>query len=241
MAVVPQPASCAEPRRTTHPKNKSQPQSAALHRAGDGKMGAYELNYSSDIDLSCRTIRRHGASQKCTSPRRAVRLTQRMVKLPRSAPATATYSVPICACGQIRPQPRLHLYRAALSYYDTGQNWERAAMISAPCAGEISAGEAILNELSPFVWRKYLILRRCRCPCDETANQCLSRVRQMRSKVTISVGAAASARWVFCADAAAIAGGRNPGLRDRDTLTTLDKLCDDKWIDADARDAISRL
>ena len=25
-----------------------------------------------------------------------------------------------------------------------------------------------------------------------------------------------------------ISGGRNPGLRDRDTLTTLDKLCDDK-------------
>ena len=35
-----------------------------------------------------------------------------------------------------------------------------------------------------------------------------------------------------------IAGGRNPGLRDRDTLTTLDKLCEDKWIDADARDAM---
>ena len=35
-----------------------------------------------------------------------------------------------------------------------------------------------------------------------------------------------------------IAGGRNPALRDRDTLTTLDKLCDDKWIDADARDAM---
>ena len=30
-----------------------------------------------------------------------------------------------------------------------------------------------------------------------------------------------------------IAGGRNPELRDRDTLTTLDKLAQDGWIDAD--------
>ena len=33
-----------------------------------------------------------------------------------------------------------------------------------------------------------------------------------------------------------IAGGRNPALRDRDTLTTLDKLGDDRWIDDAARD-----
>jgi glutamate-ammonia-ligase adenylyltransferase len=35
-----------------------------------------------------------------------------------------------------------------------------------------------------------------------------------------------------------IAGGRNPALRVRDTLTTLDKLCEDKWIDEAARDAM---
>jgi glutamate-ammonia-ligase adenylyltransferase len=35
-----------------------------------------------------------------------------------------------------------------------------------------------------------------------------------------------------------IAGGRNPSLRDRDTLTTLDKLCEDQWIDEAARDAM---
>ena len=33
-----------------------------------------------------------------------------------------------------------------------------------------------------------------------------------------------------------IAGGRNPHLRDRDTLTTLDKLAEDRWIDQPARD-----
>ena len=67
---------------------------------------------------------------------------------------------------------------AALSYYESvGQNWERAAMIKArACAGDIAAGEAILNELSPFVWRKYLdfAVGRRRA-CDEAADQRLSR------------------------------------------------------------------
>ena len=47
---------------------------------------------------------------------------------------------------------------AAISYYESvGQNWERAAMIKArACAGDIAAGEAMLNEIAPFVWRKYL-------------------------------------------------------------------------------------
>src|SRR5262249_40100088 len=35
-----------------------------------------------------------------------------------------------------------------------------------------------------------------------------------------------------------IAGGRNPALRDRDTLTALDKLWQDKWVDEGARDAM---
>src|SRR6185295_15303189 len=46
----------------------------------------------------------------------------------------------------------------ALNYYGSiGQNWERAAMIKARvCAGDSVAGAAILKELQPFIWRKYL-------------------------------------------------------------------------------------
>ena len=47
---------------------------------------------------------------------------------------------------------------AALHYYEReGRTWERAAMIKArPCAGDAKAGEALLAELAPFVWRKHL-------------------------------------------------------------------------------------
>ena len=47
---------------------------------------------------------------------------------------------------------------AALNYYEReGRTWERAAMIKArPCAGDLDAGNALLAEISPFVWRKHL-------------------------------------------------------------------------------------
>ena len=47
---------------------------------------------------------------------------------------------------------------AALHYYEReGRTWERAAMIKArPCAGDAKAGEALVAELAPFVWRKHL-------------------------------------------------------------------------------------
>src|SRR5262249_23493266 len=47
---------------------------------------------------------------------------------------------------------------AALNYYEgVGQNWERAALITArPVAGDRVAGERFLRELRPFIWRKNL-------------------------------------------------------------------------------------
>jgi len=109
------------------------------------------------------------------------------------------------------------------------------------CAGDVAAGEAILSELSPFVWRKYL---------DFVA---LADVHAMKRQINayrghgeiaveghnIKVGRGGIREIEFFAQTQQlIAGGRNPHLRDRDTLTTLDKLCEDKWIDEAARDAM---
>jgi glutamate-ammonia-ligase adenylyltransferase len=130
---------------------------------------------------------------------------------------------------------------AAASYYESsGQNWERAAMIKArPCAGDIAAGERVLNEISPFVWRKYL---------DFAA---IADVQAMKQQVhayrghaeiaveghNIKLGRGGIREVEFFAQTQQlIAGGRNPGLRDRETLTTLDKLADGGWIAATTRD-----
>src|ERR1043166_6894855 len=125
-----------------------------------GKMGAGELNYSSDIDLIVFYDATAPALVAGTEPAPFyVRLTQRLVKLMQERTAGGyVFRTDL----RLRPDPGSTQIAvstaAALDYYESaGQNWERAAMIKArACAGDIAAGEALLRELSPFIWRKYL-------------------------------------------------------------------------------------
>jgi glutamate-ammonia-ligase adenylyltransferase len=210
-----------------------------------GKMGAFELNYSSDIDLIVLYDPTAPALPADAEPSTLyVRLTQRLVKLLQERTADGyVFRTDL----RLRPDPASTTIAistpAAISYYESaGQNWERAAMIKArPCAGDVAVGEAVLNEIAPFVWRKYL---------DYAA---VSDVHAMKRQINayrghgeiaveghnIKLGRGGIREIEFFAQTQQlIAGGRNPGLRDLDTLTTLDKLCEDKWIDVDARDAM---
>ncbi len=208
-----------------------------------GKMGGFELNYSSDIDLIVFYEPEAPALPADAEPGPMfVRLTQRLVKLLQERTVDGyVFRTDL----RLRPDPSSTPVAvstaAALSYYESvGQNWERAAMIKArACAGDIAAGEALLNELSPFVWRKYL---------DFAA---VADVQAMKRQINeyrghgeiaveghnIKIGRGGIREVEFFAQTQQlIAGGRDPSLRDRDTLTTLDKLVADRWIEVDARD-----
>ena len=228
------------------PKDGSQPQVGSGYAVlAMGKMGAFELNYSSDIDLIVLYERTAPALPADAEPSTLyVRMTQRLVKLLQERTADGyVFRTDL----RLRPDPASTAVAistaAAVSYYESvGQNWERAAMIKArACAGDIAVGEMILNELAPFVWRKYL---------DYAA---VGDVHAMKRQINayrghgqiaveghnIKLGRGGIREIEFFAQTQQlIAGGRNPGLRDRDTLTTLDKLCEDKWIDAAVRDAM---
>src|SRR5215471_10708162 len=125
-----------------------------------GKMGAFELNYSSDIDLIVLyDLAASGLTADAEPSTLFVRITQRLVKLLQERTADGyVFRTDL----RLRPDPASTAIaistEAAVSYYESvGQNWERAAMIKArACAGDIVAGEAMLNSISPFVWRKYL-------------------------------------------------------------------------------------
>ncbi|MEI9803820.1 MAG: hypothetical protein WDN48_04280 [Pseudolabrys sp.] len=143
------------------PKDKAQPQIGSGYIVlAMGKMGAFELNYSSDIDLIVFYDPAAPAVPKDAVPAPLfVRITQRVVKLLQERTGDGyVFRTDL----RLRPDPASTAIAistpAAISYYESmGQNWERAMMIKArACAGDIAAGEAILNELSPFVWRKYL-------------------------------------------------------------------------------------
>ncbi len=120
-----------------------------------GKMGAGELNYSSDIDLI--VFYDPAAVVPGVEPASFfVRLTRGLVKLLQERTGDGyVFRIDL----RLRPDPGSTQIAmstaAALDYYESrGQNWERAALIKArPCAGDLAAGETFLAELSPFIWR----------------------------------------------------------------------------------------
>ncbi|NQW02176.1 MAG: bifunctional [glutamine synthetase] adenylyltransferase/[glutamine synthetase]-adenylyl-L-tyrosine phosphorylase [Rhodospirillales bacterium] len=127
---------------------------------GMGKLGARELNYSSDIDL---IVLFDPEVIQTTDPDRLqtlfVRLTRQLVKLMEERTGDGyVFRTDL----RLRPDPgatpiALSTYAAETYYESLGQNWERAAMIKArPVAGDIQAGERFLKWLRPFIWRKSL-------------------------------------------------------------------------------------
>ena len=125
---------------------------------GMGKLGARELNYSSDVDLvvlydpaAAYHADRAGAS--------FVRLARDLVRLMEERTAEGyVFRTDL----RLRPDPAATPLAvslpAAIQYYESmGQNWERAAMIKArPVAGDRALGEQFLREIRPFLWRRHL-------------------------------------------------------------------------------------
>lgn len=125
-----------------------------------GKQGAFELNYSSDIDVSIFFDPDALPLAKGVEPLAfAVRLTHRVSELMQLKTGDGyVFRMDL----RLRPDPSstppAMPVAAALEYYETvGQNWERAAFIKArPCAGDLRAAAAFLAELQPYIWRKNL-------------------------------------------------------------------------------------
>ena len=130
---------------------------------GMGKLGARELNYSSDIDL----ILLYDPTIAVYTPQTAgeamgaftSRLARDIVTLMEARDADGyVFRTDL----RLRPDPAATppaiALPAALTYYESlGQNWERAAMIKArPVAGDLSLGVGFLEAIRPFVWRKGL-------------------------------------------------------------------------------------
>jgi glutamate-ammonia-ligase adenylyltransferase len=127
-----------------------------------GKQGAFELNYSSDIDVSVFFDPERLApalAEGVETQAFAVRLTQRVSELMQARTGDGyVFRMDL----RLRPDPSSTPpavpVPAALEYYESvGQNWERAAFIKArPCAGDLAAAHAFLGELVPYIWRKNL-------------------------------------------------------------------------------------
>jgi len=125
-----------------------------------GKLGARELNYSSDIDLIAlydpEAIVYRGSR---SLQDRFVRLVRDLVRVLQDRTDEGyVFRTDL----RLRPDPgatplAMSVLAAEAYYESMGQNWERAAMIKArPAAGDRAAGERFLDHLRPYVWRKHL-------------------------------------------------------------------------------------
>jgi glutamate-ammonia-ligase adenylyltransferase len=202
-----------------------------------GKMGAGELNYSSDIDLI--VFFDPAATSLVADIEPApffVRVTQALARLLQQRSGEGyVFRVDL----RLRPDPASTQVAistdAALYYYEReGRTWERAAMIKArACAGDAKAGAALVAELSPFVWRKHLDFAAL-ADVHDMKRQMQTYRGQSEIAVeghNVKVGRGGIREIEFFAQTQQlIAGGRHPELRVRPTLQALQVLATSNWI-----------
>lgn len=209
-------------------RHSGQPQHMVI--LGMGKLGAVELNLSSDIDL----IFAYPEGGETQGTKRAldnqeffIRLGQRLIKA--LDPVTVDGFV-------FRVDMRLRPYgssgalvlsfNALEQYYqDQGRDWERYAMIKARVVGgDQTAGAELLDMLRPFVYRRYL---------DFSAIEALRTMKQLIQQEVkrkgmaenIKLGAGGIREVEFIAQAfQLIHGGRDLSLQQRPLFKVLKTL-----------------
>ncbi len=106
-----------------------------------------------------------------------------------------------------------------------------------PCAGDLAAGEAVVAEIAPFVWRKHLDFAAL-ADVHDMKRQMQTYRGQSEIAVeghNVKVGRGGIREIEFFAQTQQlIAGGRHPELRVRPTLEALNVLASSNWITSDA-------
>ncbi len=125
-----------------------------------GKLGAGELNLSSDVDLMF-AYPEAGETRKGnrTNQQFFTRLGQKLINVLDSITVDGfVFRVDM----RLRPYGDsgalvLHFDAIERYYEEQGRDWERYAWIRArPCAGDVEAGRRLIDDLKPFVFRRYL-------------------------------------------------------------------------------------
>ncbi len=224
-----------------------------LHDAGGmvvlamGKMGARELNYSSDIDLICLFDETRFDRDDFHDARAAfVRATRAMSgTLSDITGEGYVFRTDL----RLRPDPAVTpvcmAMAAAEAYYESlGRTWERAAYIKArPCAGDKVAGGKFLDTLRPFVWRRHLDFAAIQDAHD--MRLAIREHKGLGGPITLSGHNMKLGRGgireieFFTQTRQLIAGGRDPDLRVRGTCEGLHVLAQKEWIPQETAAALT--
>ena len=204
-----------------------------------GKMGSFELNYSSDIDIilffnfNYANIKDHFAAKQFI-----INKFKKLVKiLTNFSEGDFLYRVDL----RLRPDPSstpiaIDTKFAENYYQKLGRTWERMAFIKArPVCGDIKKGKEFLNKLDSFIWRNHF---------DYAA---IDEVKNLREKMKLNspylklydlsgyniktgLGGIRDIE-LFTQTYQLIVAGRNRELRGAKTIKTLNKLKELGWLD----------
>jgi [glutamine synthetase] adenylyltransferase / [glutamine synthetase]-adenylyl-L-tyrosine phosphorylase len=202
-----------------------------------GKMGAGELNYSSDIDLICLFDQERYGDDWQEARASFIRVTRRMAAMLSDITSQGyVFRTDLRLRPDASVTPVCISMAAAEAYYEAqGRTWERAAYIKArPCGGDLEAGSRFLTTLTPFVWRKHLDF-----VAIQDAHDMRLRIREHRGlngaltveghNMKLGQGGIREIEF-FTQTRQLIAGGRDPSLRDRTTLGGLQALAAKNWM-----------
>ncbi len=216
---------------------------------GMGKLGARELNYSSDIDLIVMFDPEAAATEPSEAQGTYVRIARDLVRLFEERTAEGyVFRTDL----RLRPDPGATPLavniNTAISYYESlGATWERAAFIKArPVAGDIAAGEAFLRDIRPFTWRRHLDFAaladihniKRQIHEHKAAKGAGDRIAVAGHDVKLGRGGIREVEFT-AQSLQLIWGGRDPALRDPTTLGALTALVSAGKLDARARDELT--
>lgn len=213
---------------------------------GMGKLGGEELNYSSDIDIMYLY-----SSEKGETTSGLLNNHQFYVKLAEMISqvigATTEEGFVFRVDTRLRPEGERGDLACSLRSYEVyyeswGQTWERAALLKTrPVAGDEALGKSFLAMIQPFVYRKYL---------DFTA---IDEIRNMKIKIDKSIevkgkgsrdvklGYGGIREIEFFVQALQLLyGGKEPWVRERNTLRALHRLAQKGFISYEEEDLLFR-
>ena len=210
-----------------------------------GKMGAFELNYSSDIDIAAFYEPDAFDGGDRTPGETAQRVMKDVVRLLDETTADGyVFRTDL----RLRPDPSstplaVSTHMADVYYESVGQNWERMVWIKArAAAGDMAAAGRFIQRMSHYVWRRNL---------DYWAIDDIQAIKRMINTKIGAKGLENPAPDIklgpggireiefFVQTQQLILGGRNPALRDNSTLGAMAALRDAGIVTGGTAEALS--
>lgn len=229
-------------------QSESGPRQARLTVIGMGKLGGNELNFSSDIDIiffyESDKGETSGISDGSGGMKGSISLHAFFNKLGEMISKALSlvtedgfvFRVDV----GLRPEGKsgdmaISLRSAEVYYESWGQSWERTAMLKArPVAGSLELGEQLLKMLQPFVYRKYLDYNLIEDMKNMKQKIDASLTRSMEGETNLKLGRGGIREIEFFIQALQLVyAGKNPLLRERNSLKSLDSLLSSRLISAE--------